>query len=122
VSALDRILEASDVLAVLGRDVPVRLMNISGSGCLVHSEIRIPEGTTGTLRLTCQGLDYTDDVRVVRCQAPVAGDSWYRIGVQFLWNTHPGTRALRRVISGLPPDATRIQFLFQPPPPGHDDD
>lgn len=102
---LDAILRAPDVVAVLGRDVPVRLVDISNSGCLVQSEIRIEEGTTGTLRLTHRGVDYVDDVRIVRCQAPKGGDSWFRIGVQFLWTTHPHERSLRRVVAGLQPDA-----------------
>lgn len=109
--ALDTILRSHDMVAVLGRDVAVRLIDISGSGCLVQSETRITEGTTGTLRLSFGGADYVDDVRVVRCQAPVAGDGWYRIGAQFLWTSHPGERSLRRVIAGLQPGvATGLQF------------
>lgn len=104
--ALDGIFGASDLVAVLGRDVTVRLVDISGSGCLVQSETRIAEGTTGTLRLTSEGVDYIDDVRVVRCQAPTAGDSWYRIGAQFLWTSQPGERSLRRVIASLQPGTT----------------
>ena len=101
--SLDAIFGASDLIAVLGRDVAVRLVDISGSGCLVQSETRITEGTTGTLRLSCDGVDYVDDVRVVRCRPPTAGDSWYRIGAQFLWTSHPGERSLRRLISSLQP-------------------
>jgi len=101
--SLDAIFGASDLVAVLGRDVSVRLVDISGSGCLVQSETRIAEGTTGTLRVSWDGSDYIDDVRIVRCQAPTAGDSWYRIGAQFLWTSHPGERSLRRVISSLQP-------------------
>lgn len=109
--ALDAILRSHDVVAVLGRDVTVRLVDISGSGCLVQSETRITEGTTGTLRLSYGGVDYVDDVRVVRCQAPVAGDGWYRIGAQFLWTSHPGERSLRRVIAGLQGgESSRIRF------------
>jgi hypothetical protein len=109
--ALDAILRSHDVVAVLGRDVAVRLVDISGSGCLVQSETRITEGTTGTLRLSYDGADYVDDVRVVRCQAPVAGDGWYRIGAQLLWTSHPGARSLRRVIAGIQGgDARRLRF------------
>ena len=109
--ALDVILGSHDVVAVLGRDVAVRLVDISGSGCLVQSETRVTEGTTGTLRLSFGGVDYVDDVRVVRCQAPVAGDGWYRIGAQFLWTSHPGERSLRRVIAGLQGgSSSRLRF------------
>ena len=111
--ALDAILRAPDVVAVLGRDVTVRLMDISNSGCMVQSETRIAEGTTGTLRLSYEGVDYVDDVRIVRCQAPNVGDSWFRLGAQFLWTTHPGERSLRRVIAGLQPGAVQ-KIRFEP--------
>jgi PilZ domain len=111
VEPLDAILRAPDVVAVLGRDVTVRLMDISNSGCMVQSEMRLAEGTTGTLRLSHEGIDYIDDVRIVRCQAPTVGDSWFRIGVQFLWTTHPTERSLRRVVAGLQPNAIhRLHF------------
>ena len=111
--ALDAILRAHDVVAVLGRDVSVRLVDISNSGCLIQSETRLAEGTTGTLRLTFDGVDYVDDVRIVRCQAPTVGDSWFRLGAQFLWTTHPSERSLRRVLAGLQGGAVRT-LRFEP--------
>lgn len=109
---LDSILQAADIVAVLGRDVTVRLMDISNSGCMVQSETRIAEGTTGTLRLSHDGVDYSDDVRIVRCQAPTVGDSWFRIGAQFLWTTTPGERSLRRVVAGLQPGSVpKVRFV-----------
>jgi hypothetical protein len=110
VEQLDAILRAGDLVAVLGRDVPVRLMDISNSGCLLQSESRLAEGTTGTLRLTYEGVDYADDVRIMRCQAPTAGDSWFRLGAQFLWTTTPGERSLRRLIATLQPGGTIVRF------------
>ncbi|MBA2302718.1 MAG: PilZ domain-containing protein [Acidobacteria bacterium] len=100
-SALDALLGAPDVVAVLGRDIAVRLIDISKSGCMIHSETRLAEGTTGTLRLTYGGADYIDDVRIVRCQASNGGDGWYRLGAQFLWTSNPSERSLRRVIAGV---------------------
>jgi hypothetical protein len=105
VEALEAILNARDVVAVLGRDVRVRLIDISNSGCLIQSETRLAEGTTGTLRLSCGGVEYVDDVRIMRCQAPIGGDSWFRLGAQFLWTTNPGERSLRRVVAGVQPGA-----------------
>lgn len=108
---MDAILRAHDVVAILGRDVTVRLLDISGSGCLIQSAVRMAEGTTGTLRLSHDGVDYVDDVRIVRCQGPTTGDSWFRLGAQFLWTTHPGERSLRRVIAGLQPGVVqRLRF------------
>jgi len=105
VEGLDVILNAHDVVAVLGRDVTVRLVDISNSGCLIQSETRLAEGTHGTLRLNFGGVDYVDDVRIMRCQAPNAGESWFRLGAQFLWTTNPGERSLRRVVAGVNPGA-----------------
>jgi hypothetical protein len=113
VESIDAILRAQDVVAVLGRDVAVRLVDISNSGCLIQSETRLAEGTIGTLRLSVDGVDYTDDVRIVRCQAPVVGDSWFRLGAQFLWTTHPGERSLRRMIVGMQTGTAR-SLRFDP--------
>lgn len=110
---LDNILRAHDMVAVLGRDVPVRLVDISNSGCLIQSETRLAEGTTGMLRVSFGDVDYADEVRIVRCQAPTVGDSWFRLGVQFLWTTPPGERSLRRVIAGLNGGAAKM-LRFEP--------
>lgn len=108
---LDAILSADDVVAVLGREVPVRLVDVSHSGCLLQSHMRLLEGTTGTLRLSYDGAEYADHVRVMRCQTPVNGDNWYRIGAQFLWTTRPEEGSLRRLIASLQPAvAGRLWF------------
>ena len=105
VEPLDAILHADDVVAVLGRDVSVRLLDVSNSGCLLQSERRLLEGTTGTLRLSYDGSEYVDDVRVMRCQAPASGDGWFRLGAEFLWTSHPDERSLRRLVASLQPAA-----------------
>ena len=38
--ALDAILKSNDVVAVLGREINVRLVDISASGCLLESSSR----------------------------------------------------------------------------------
>ena len=53
--ALDAILQANDVVAVLGREISVRLVDISVSGCLLESANRIEKGTTGSLRVLFEG-------------------------------------------------------------------
>ena len=102
---LDAILRSDDMVAVLGRDVTVRLLNVSNSGCLLQSDTRMAEGTVGTLRLSFEGAEYADDVRIMRCQAPAAGDNWFKLGVEFLWTSHPGERSLRRLVAALQPAA-----------------
>ena len=94
------VLRAHDLLAVLGRDVSVRLVNVSASGALLATNRRLSEGTTGSLRAVYEGVEYVDDVRVVRC-IQVEGSSEYHAGVEFLWTTAPGENSMRRVIAGL---------------------
>ncbi len=114
--ALDAILSANDVVAVLGRDVPVRLVDISSSGCLIHSESRLAEGTTGSLRVTFDGNEYVDDVRVMRCRPSNTGDQWFELGAEFLWTSHPGERSLRRVIVSLQANAVKVARFDQARP------
>ena len=106
--ALDAILQASDVVAVLGRDVRVRLVDVSNSGCLIHSEARLAEGTTGKLRVTFDGAEYVDDVRVMRCRPSNTADQWFELGAEFLWTSHPGEGSLRRVIVSLQASAVKM--------------
>ena len=91
---------SNDLVAVLGRDIPVQLINISGSGCLVATTSSLPEGVTASVRLDFGGVEYTDDVRVVRCTR-IEGSSEYHVGIEFLWTTAPGKRSMRRVIASL---------------------
>ena len=107
VNSLDAILQANDAVAVLGRDVRVRLMEVSNSGCLIHSETRLAEGTTGTLRVIYNDAEYVDDVRVIRCRQSNGADRWFELGAEFLWTSQPGEGSLRRVIVGLQASAVK---------------
>lgn len=105
--ALDAVLQANDVVAVLGRDVRVRLMDVSNSGCLIHSEARLAEGTTGTLRVVFDGAEYSDDVRIMRCRPSNQADKWFELGAEFLWTSQPRESSLRRVIVSLQANAIK---------------
>ena len=94
------VLRANDLVAVIGRDVSVRLVNVSASGSLLVSNRRLQEGTIGSLRVVFDGVEYADDMRVVRC-SQVEGSSDYHLGVEFLWTTAPGERSMRRIIASL---------------------
>ena len=94
------ILRSNDLVAVLGREIPVRLLNFSGSGCLVATSTSVHEGATATVRLDIGGIEYTDHVRVVRCTR-VEGASEYHLGLEFLWTTAPGERSMRRLPASL---------------------
>ena len=108
---LDRILGSEDLVGALARDVSVWILNISASGCLLESGLRVEVGTTGVLSMTRDGQDYTDDIRINRC-SPVAGGSGRSLlGAQFLWTRIPGERSLRLVTRKLKlQDDRRQQF------------
>ena len=101
---LEDILDAGDLMGVLARDISVRLLNVSASGCLVESGQRVEAGIAGTLRLQVDDEEYCDDVLVARCHEVQGAGATFHLGVEFLWTTPPGSRSLRRV-------ATRLQQL-----------
>jgi c-di-GMP-binding flagellar brake protein YcgR len=105
---IDALLAADDLVAVLGRQVRVRLLDISGAGCLLESSSRLQKGATGRLRVTFDGAEYMDDVRVMRCQESEGASGLYQLGAEFLWTTSPHDRSLRRVIWKLQGSAVRV--------------
>jgi hypothetical protein len=98
---IEDVLSADDLVGVLTREVRVRLVNISGSGCLVESTTRLEPGTAGDLRIRIGGELYADDVRITRVQQMQGAGSTWHVGAEFLWTTQPGTRSLRRVVARL---------------------
>jgi hypothetical protein len=99
--AIDALLKSQDVVAVLGRDVTVQLIDFSLSGCLLESSVRLEVGAHGSLRVAYEGQEFTDDVRVMRCQ-PCAGSSGlYQVGAEFVWTTPPTDRSLRMLLPRL---------------------
>lgn len=105
--ALDALLSAGDLVAVLGRAVPVRLMDISNGGCLLESTCRLEKGATGHLRVLFEDAEYMDDVRVMRCQESEGSSGLFHLGAEFLWTTSPHERSLRRVIAKLQGSAVK---------------
>jgi hypothetical protein len=85
-----------NALAVLTRDVQVRVVNCSLSGCLLETPTRMEPGQTASLRMVIDGVEFTDDVQVVRCQLIEGAGTLYHVGVRFLWTTHPNRGALRQ--------------------------
>jgi hypothetical protein len=104
---LDAILRASDLVAVLGREVTIRLLDISASGCLLESSSRLALGATGSLAVTFEGEEYTDNVRIIRCRDFEGSSGAYQIGAEFLWTDAPAERSLRRVVTRLQASAVR---------------
>lgn len=106
--ALDLMLQASDLVAVLGRQVPVRLVEISGCGCLLEGTGRLEPGTAGLLSVVFDDEAYSDDIRVMRCREGEGG--LYRIGAEFLWTRNPKERSLRRILARLQGGAVKATW------------
>ena len=88
-------------LAVLMRDLRVRVLNCSPSGCLLETNARMDTGATGSLHMVIDGAEYTDDIQVVRCQLVEGAGSLYKVGVRFLWNRPAERNTLRVAIWGM---------------------
>ena len=59
----------ADPLAVLTRDLRVRLLNCSASGCLVETNVRLEVSTVASLTLNVDGRHFSDDVLVAWCKS-----------------------------------------------------
>lgn len=94
----ESILNAEGELAVLATEFQIQLLNCSSSGCLVETNSRVHVGTIGTLRLQVDGMEFTEEVQIVRCQQIAGAGSVYHVGAQFLWTTAPASGSLRRAM------------------------
>jgi len=91
-------LETGDQMGVLSKEFALRLLNCSSSGCLLETTSRIENGTIGTLRLTLEGAELTEDIQVVRCQKLAGAGSLYHVGAKFLWTQRPAPNSLRQAM------------------------
>ena len=95
--------ETREVMGVLARDIEVRVLNCSPSGCLLETNAPIDVGTVGSLTLTVDGHDLLDHLVVVRCQPKQGAGSVYHVGAQFLWLGSLTRHTLRGGL-GRPPE------------------
>lgn len=96
------------LVGVLTREIPTRLVEISRSGCLLESGIRVVEGTVAALRLEIDGKVCTEDVRATRCVAVAGSGSSFLIGIEFLQTTGADRLSIRQAFAeslGAPGDA-----------------
>src|SRR5262245_21569517 len=96
------ILRMSNRPAVLMRNVSLKVLDVSGSGCLVESTRRVDVGTVGRLRLKLGSEDYDDDVEVVRCDAVPGTRPVYHLGIRFLWTSPPQEGSIRDAVTNQP--------------------
>jgi hypothetical protein len=87
-------------LAVIVRELAVRLVNCSRGGCLLEVDKALDPGTVGTLSLVIDGHELADHILVMRCQ-PIAGAGpLHHVGARLLWVESPTAHTIRR---GLTP-------------------
>jgi hypothetical protein len=94
-------LTSPSLIAVLGRDLFVRLLQISRSGCLLETAHALPIGAIAVLSVQIEGRQYTDDIRVLRAQRVAGAGERHEIGVEFLWLQLPGEASLRSYAATL---------------------
>ena len=87
--------------ATLTRELSVRVLDVSASGCLVETRRRMEVGTIGTLQLRLGGEDCTDDFEVVRCEAVQGVRNVYHVGVRLLWTRPRRPGSIRHAAAGL---------------------
>jgi hypothetical protein len=95
-----------ELVGVLARHIPTRLIEISRTGCLLESRHRIEEGTVATLRLEAGGQTYSEDVRATRCVSIAGSGSSYLVGVEFLGIERADGASIRRAMSSALKDLT----------------
>jgi len=85
--------------ATLMRDLAMRVIDISPSGCLIESRRRLEVGTVGRLRLKFGNDECADDVEVVRCETVEGERSRFHVGVRFLWTTPRDVGSIRHAVT-----------------------
>ena len=91
----------ADPLAVLTRDLRVRLLNCSASGCLVETNVRLEVSTVASLTLNVDGRHFSDDVLVAWCKSIAGGDARYLVGLRFVWTAAAAPNTLRMMAHQL---------------------
>ncbi len=88
-------MHAAQSLAVLTRELRIRIVNCSLSGVLLEANASLAVGTVAALTLRIGEHEFKDDVRVVRCQSIAGAGSLHQIGAELLWTAVPGQHSLR---------------------------
>jgi hypothetical protein len=92
-------------VAALTTDIQIRVLNVSGAGCLVEAGRALEIGSVATLRIRFAGGDFEDTVQIVRCQQITGAGAVFHLGASFLTTTAPSIESLRYVMrreSGRP--------------------
>ena len=85
-------------VASLTTDIRVRVLNISGAGCLIETRRALEIGSVATLRINFAGGDFEDTVQIVRCQEITGAGLVFHLGAAFLTTAPPSIESLRYLI------------------------
>ena len=104
---------------VVVRRVAVRVVDLSSTGCLLESSVRLSEGAVGTLHLTVDGRRYRETLRISRVGSTAGRSGAHQAGAQFL-TLGSSRRALRHLASSAQTDAFEVSArpLERPAPRG----
>ena len=89
--------------ARLAREIPVQLVDLSLSGCLVASDQPLDEGTIGELRVTLDGKLYQDTVQIRRTTRRHGTNLDHLAAAQFAWGNRSGTASIRGTVPLIVP-------------------
>ena len=95
-----------DEVGVLTREVHIRLLNCSGTGCLVETNVPLPVSTVAGLTLLFEGNHFSDDVVVTWCRDIAGGGPTYHVGLRFVWTAGIPPNSLRMMAHQLIADAS----------------
>lgn len=87
----------SPMIAAISRRVPVRLVEVSTSGCLCDAPTPLDEGSVGFVEVRTPGQQRTEAVRIVRTQRAGATSWPYRMAIEFLTLAPLSPESLRGV-------------------------
>ena len=99
------------VVAAISRRVPVRLVEVSASGCIWDTPAPLDEGSVGFVEVRTPGRQQTEAVRILRSLRAV-GSTWpYRMAVEFLTLAPLSPDSLRGVAAVV---ATGVPSVHRP--------
>jgi len=88
----------NDRVASLVRTVPVRLLDVSRSGCQLETERWLETGVCGQLVMELDGRLRVQDVRVARCQPREGAGSLFQVGAELLRTRRLTERSVRMAV------------------------
>ena len=88
-------------IGVIVRDIPVRVLEASVTGCLVESREPLPEGAVGMLAIAGDEGPTAEPLRISRSTVITGGATRFRAGAQFLPLGAPGPASVRNQLARL---------------------